>query len=84
MFKRKFGKNQHKLTDFIEIQQVFLLLFEGQKTSSIAKDFLRRTMREMDCTLEDCLQKEDERGNNFFHLTDCRYAPPFWKPFIKD
>lgn len=35
-------------------------------------------------TLEWCLDEKDKSGNNFMHLTDCRFAPPFWKPFVKD
>ena len=41
-------------------------------------------MKVFGTSLEECLIEsvKDELGNNFMHLTDCRYAEDMWKPFV--
>ena len=60
-----------------------LLRFEPKTTSGIANSFLTKAVAEHG-PLDQFLRHEDENGDNFMHLVECRFAPPFWKPFVKD
>ena len=84
-FKEYFGSSQHMPKKSLEIQQLCLLHFETQTAKNISVSLLKKAQAEGNIGyLDDYLDEVNEKGENFMHLVECRFAAPFWNPYMKD
>lgn len=65
--------------------QLFICSFDGAGRRKISESLYKLTKEvNKEEYLDNHFDKKNECGENFMHLVECRYAPPFWMEFLKN